>query len=113
MDLLPPSFQLLQIQTNMNSVDEHFKNFSRRAQRICHGILPKIKREIILFTENERSNLLALMRLVLNSLLDDQIRGTRILDLVESQVISDFFIIFEKCLWHGFKMPGFFEICIF
>uniref|UniRef100_A0A915N7L2 RUN domain-containing protein n=1 Tax=Meloidogyne javanica TaxID=6303 RepID=A0A915N7L2_MELJA len=92
MDLLHPPLHPLQIHPNMNSVEEHFKNFSRRAQRICH--------------ENERSNLLALMRLVLNSLLDDQIRGTRILDLVESQVISDFFIIFEKCLWHGFKVPA-------
>lgn len=92
MDLLHPPLHPLQIQPSMNSVEEHFKNFSRRAQRICH--------------ENERSNLLALMRLVLNSLLDDQIRRTRILDLVESQVISDFFIIFEKCLWHGFKVPA-------
>lgn len=66
------------------------------------------KTQFLTLVENERSNLLALMRLVLNSLLDDQIRRTRILDLVESQVISDFFIIFEKCLWHGFKVPGFF-----
>jgi len=37
MDLLHPPLQPLQIHPNMNSVEEHFKNFSRRAQRICHG----------------------------------------------------------------------------
>lgn len=86
MAFVPP----LQI-SRANSMDEQLQNFSRRSQRVCH--------------ENERSNLLALTQLVLNSFLDDQIRGTRILDALETREINDFFIMLEKCLWHGFKTP--------
>lgn len=81
-----PTFQL-----PINPIDEHLRNFSRRAQRVCY--------------ENEQSNLLALTQLVLNSFLDDQIRGTRMLDATETREITDFFIMLEKCLWHGFKAP--------
>lgn len=54
--------------------------------------------------ENERNNLLAIFHLVLNSLLDDSIRSNRmLLEGVETREISDFFVMFEKVIWHGFR----------
>uniref|UniRef100_A0A914H157 FYVE-type domain-containing protein n=1 Tax=Globodera rostochiensis TaxID=31243 RepID=A0A914H157_GLORO len=71
------------------SVDDR-NTFSKRAIRIGH--------------ENERNNLLAIIHLVLNSLLDDAIRSNRmLLDGVETREVNDFFVMFEKVLWHGFR----------
>jgi hypothetical protein len=68
-------------------------------------MIKQYKNEQMSIPENEQSNLLALTQLVLNSFLDDQIRGTRMLDAIETREITDFFIMLEKCLWHGFKAP--------
>ncbi|KAL3080791.1 hypothetical protein niasHS_014896 [Heterodera schachtii] len=65
------------------------------------------KRALRIFHENERNNLLAIFHLVLNSLLDDSIRSNRmLLEGVETREISDFFVMFEKVIWHGFRISS-------
>lgn len=54
------------------------------------------------FAENERSNLLAITHLVLNSFLDNAIRGNRLLE-ADTTILLDFNGLLERILWHGFK----------
>ncbi|KAI1732784.1 FYVE zinc finger domain-containing protein [Ditylenchus destructor] len=63
------------------------------------------RRSLRIHRENEHNNLVAITQLVLNSFLDDAIRGNRVID-AENREICDLLIMLEKILWHGFKNPS-------
>ncbi|MFH4979230.1 hypothetical protein AB6A40_005939 [Gnathostoma spinigerum] len=56
--------------------------------------------------ENERDNLLLIIRLVLRAFLQRSVNLKGNLMEVESQQLSDLFVMLEKIFWHGFKFSA-------
>ncbi|VDK18870.1 unnamed protein product [Anisakis simplex] len=54
-------------------------------------------------SENERSNLLIVTRLVLRTFLEETMKLRHRMLETDTQPLADLFMMLEKVLWHGFK----------
>lgn len=86
-----------------SGAEQHSKRVHRISRGDCRMFCFSLLTRFV--AENERSNLVAITRLLLNALLDNVIRETRLLD-ADSRELADLLIIFERALWHGFRTSG-------